>query len=441
MIGPEGRAAAMSRPTLDRRDFLRLCVAAALVSKARAAGRQRVVVAGAGIVGASIAFHLARAGADVTVIDRQGPATHASRGSFAWINATWSKQPQAYHALNQDGVARWKLLQPQLNLPVRWGGSLEGNADRARQAELADRVAEQVAWGEKTRLLDAGDLAELEPNVDFTRLSQVVHSANDGATDPVAATQAFLDGATALGARLRHPCELTGVLLAGGRLSAVQTSHGDIAADRLVLATGAAADAGKRFADWDVPQRDEPGLTAITAPTPRLIHRVLWMPGVHLHQRDDGRIVLGEEAGPPPNDAHAARIAGRPNEFPARDIAFQHAERLRIAAQRYVPDLTHVDFEDVRVCWRPMPLDGYPVLGASPARPDVYFAVMHSGVTLAPIVGELAAREIVEGAPLERLNGFRPDRKLVASVVREWELVPPESGRTRTRRLSGSTHS
>jgi glycine/D-amino acid oxidase-like deaminating enzyme len=88
-----------------------------------------------------------------------------------------------------------------------------------------------------------------------------------------------------------------------------------------------------------------------------------------------------------------------------------------------------------------MPLDGYPVLGASPARPDVYFAVMHSGVTLAPIVGELAAREIVEGAPLERLNGFRPDRKLVASVVREWELVPPESGRTRTRRLSGSTHS
>jgi glycine/D-amino acid oxidase-like deaminating enzyme len=405
----------MSDRRLDRRDFLRLCVAAALVPTARAAGRLRVVVAGAGIVGASVAYHLAKSGADVSVIERQGPATHASGGSFAWINATWSKQPQAYHALNQDGVAGWRMLQPALGLPVRWGGSLEGNADPARQAEIASRVAEQVAWGEKTRLLDGSALAELEPNVDFTGLRQVVHSANDGATNPVAATQAFLDAATALGASVRYPCELTGATLAGGRLTAVQTSRGDIPADRLVLATGAAADAGRRFADWDVPLRDEPGLTAITTPMPRLIHRVLWMPGVHLHQRDDGRIVLGEEDGPPRNDTHAERIAGHPNGFPAREIALQHAERLRAAAQRYVPDLTRAQFEDVMVCWRPMPLDGYPVLGPSPARRDVYFAVMHSGVTLAPVAGELAAREITQDAALERLKDFRPDRSFERS--------------------------
>lgn len=401
---------------LDRRRFLQLGIAAALAPRAHGAARLRVVVAGAGIIGASAAWHLAKAGADVTVIDRDGPATHASRGSFAWINATWSKQPRAYHALNQAGVAGWRRLQAELNLPVRWGGSLEGIDDAELQATLAARVAEQVVWGESTRLVDGAELASLEPHVDFGALRKVVFSENDGATDPVAATRAFLDAAAALGARVAYPCELTGVVLSDGRLTAVQTTRGDIAADRLLLATGAAAEAGRRFADWDVPQRDTPGATAISAPVPPLVHRVLWLPGVHLHQRGDGRLVIGEEAGPPPNEAHAARLAGHPDGFPSREIALEHGERMRAAAQRFVPTLDRLEFEDVRVCWRPMPVDGFPVLGASPARPDVYIAVTHSGVTLAPILGEHIAHEIVDGARADSLQDFRPDRKFVATT-------------------------
>ena len=402
---------------LNRRLFLRLLAGAALSRRTSAAMRLRVTVAGAGIIGASIAYHLAKAGATVTVIDRAGPATHASRGSFAWINATWSKQPRAYHALNQAGVARWKTLRPELKLPARWGGSLEGHAIADARGELAARVAEQVAWGETTRFVDIAGLSALEPNVDFSGLSHVIHSANDGATDPVAATQAFLGAASALGAIVRYPCELTGLVLSRNRLSAVQTSRGEIPTDRLVLATGAATDAGKRFADWDVPMQDAPGATAITAPMPRLVERVLWMPDIHLHQRDDGRIVLGEEGGPPRDEAHAERLRHHPNDFPAREIALQHAERMRAVAQHYVPRLTNVTFENAFVCWRPMPLDGYPVLGASPARRDVYIAVMHSGVTLAPIVGELAAHEVMEEGDSERLKDFRPDRTFSQAAV------------------------
>ena len=402
---------------MDRRQFLQLLAAAAVSRQGHAGARLRVVVAGAGIIGASIAYHLARAVAEVTVIDRRGPATHASRASFAWINATWSKQPQTYHALNQAGVDRWKILQPELNLPVRWGGSLEGIADAGRKKELASRVAEQVAWGELTRTVGGADLAELEPNVDFAGLSQVIYSTNDGATNPIAATRAFLDAAAKSGAAVRYPCELTGVSFKDGQLAAVVTDRGEILADRLVLATGAAIDASRRFAEWNIPQRSAPGMTAITAPMPRLINRVLWMPKVHLHQRDDGRIVLGEEDGPPVDEAHAARLQGFPNDFPSREIALQHANRMLAAAQHYVPDLTDVIFEDVVIGWRPMPIDGYPVLGASPARPDVYLAVMHSGVTLAPIVGQLAAQEIAEGAPAEPLSDFRPDRKFEPAAV------------------------
>jgi glycine/D-amino acid oxidase-like deaminating enzyme len=251
------------RLSMNRRQFLQSLAATAFAGTARAASALHVVVAGAGIIGASIAWHLAKAGARVTVIDREGPATHASRGSFAWINATWSKQPQRYHRLNQAGVEGWRALEEALKLPVRWGGSLEGVADAAVEAGLPARVAEQLAWGEKTRIVDRDELASLEPNVDFGALRQVVLSGNDGATDPIAATRTFLDAATALGAKVAYPCELTGVGLSSGRVSGVRTSRGDITAERLVLATGAAADAGRRFADWDLPQRSAPGLTAI----------------------------------------------------------------------------------------------------------------------------------------------------------------------------------
>jgi glycine/D-amino acid oxidase-like deaminating enzyme len=399
---------------MNRRLFFQLLAATALVPESRAAAGLRVIVAGAGIIGASIAWHLARAGAAVTVIDRQGPATHASRASFAWLNATWSKQPRAYHALNQAGVARWKQLQPELGLPVRWGGSLDGVAEAGREGEVAARVAEQVAWGEETRLVTRADLAELEPNVDFSSLQQVIYSARDGAANPVAATRAFLDAAAKLGTKIAYPCELTGVTMKDGRLASVATSGGDLPADRLVLATGAATDTARRFADWDLPQRDAPGATAVTAPMPRLVNRVLWMPHVHLHQRDDGRVVLGEEDGPPPT--HADRFAGHPNDFPTRQLALEHGNRMLVAAQRFVPGLTNVTFEDVIIGWRPMPVDGYPVLGASPARRDVYLAVMHSGMTLAPIVGELAAREITESALAEPFKDFRPDRHFVPST-------------------------
>ena len=107
---------------MKRRALLKLVAAAAFTRAGRLGAVPKdikIVVAGAGIIGASIAYHLAKPGASVTVIDKQGPASHASRGTFAWINATWAKQPRHYHSLTQDSVAYWKDLQQTLALPVR----------------------------------------------------------------------------------------------------------------------------------------------------------------------------------------------------------------------------------------------------------------------------------------------------------------------------------
>ena len=57
-----------------------------------------------------------------------------------------------------------------------------------------------------------------------------------------------------------------------------------------------------------------------------------------------------------------------------------------------------------------MPIDGLPVLGFTRAVPNLYVALMHSGVTLAPLVGELATLEILDGARVDLLEHYRPER-------------------------------
>jgi len=402
---------------MDRRSLLKLLAATTVVGcspRAVTGKKLRVVVAGAGIVGASIAYHLAKAGVAVTVIDKQGPATHASGGTFAWINATWAKTPRSYHSLSQESVASWGDLQQELDLPVRWGGSLEWFDNEPRQEKLAAQIAQQFEWGERARMVDADELAELEPNLDFGGATRAAYSENDGTVDPILATQKLLLAAEGHGAIIQYPCELTDVSLQGGKLVAVETNLGSIKADKLVLATGAQPDMGLRFAASDIPQRSTPGIIVTSKPMPRCINRIISAPGIHIHQRDDGRLVIGEQEGAPKNEAHALRLAARPNQYPDPIIAEQHAARMIAVARRFAPCTADAVVESVRIGWRPLPTDGHPVLGASEARPDVYLAIMHSGVTLAPIVGQLAAHELTEGVEVERLQEFRPGRDFEA---------------------------
>ncbi|WP_439105804.1 NAD(P)/FAD-dependent oxidoreductase [Congregibacter sp.] len=395
---------------MDRRQFLALATAlsAAVVSPGRAATGIRVVVAGAGIVGASIAYELAKAGAAVTVIDRAGPATRASRGTFAWINATWAKQPQHYHQLNQSSVMTWHSLEKELKIPITWGGSLEWFAGDERQKRLAEQIAEQVTWGEPAQMITADKVRELEPQLSFNADERAAYSPNDGAVDPVLATELMLKAAQSLGAVVVYPSELQNVSLDSGRLVAVQTSTGRIKVDRLVLATGAEEALPGRIAGIEIPQRTTPGIIAISEPLPPLLNTVVAAPGVHMHQRLDGRFVIGEQEGPPQN--HGERLAGRPNDFPLPELAMEHGTRLLNAAQQYLPALDRAKIENVVVGWRPLPLDGHPVLGVNPDRPDVYLAIMHSGVSLAPLVGQLVSKEVVDAPVTAQLEPYRPTR-------------------------------
>ena len=79
-------------------------------------------------------------------------------------------------------------------------------------------------------------------------------------------------------------------------------------------------------------------------------------------------------------------------------------------ATNFIPQLKDLQIEKVEIGWRPLPLDGKPVVGF---LNDVeYIATMHSGISLAPIVAELVRDELMFNVKSELLNDFRPQRFL-----------------------------
>ena len=379
---------------MRRRTFLQLCAGIAVSGAAHVDAQTRtprVVVAGGGIVGANIAYQLARRGAAVTVIDRDGPATGATAKSFAWINATFSKQPRAYYELNRLGMQSWRRHAEDMKLPVRWGGSIEWYGDDAEAQALRKAVRGHQSWGYSVAMVEPPALRALEPNVTFGPVAAAAHADEEGHVDPVAATHAILQRAESFGATVRSRVWVTG-LDAPGRVRAVQTNLGDLPADVLVIACGIDTPRVAAMANLHVPLKESPGVLVHTTPQRPLLNRVVLAPGAHMKQKPDGRIVTGLGFGGTPTTDSSVAAAER----------FLHG-----AAAGVLPGLAQATVEQVTLGYRPLPSDEFPIVGFAPGRRDVYIAVMHSGVTLSPFIGRAAAVEILDGVDVEPLAPYR----------------------------------
>jgi glycine/D-amino acid oxidase-like deaminating enzyme len=350
-----------------------------------------VVIAGAGIVGASIGYHLAKRGAAVTILERQRPGAGATQNSFAWLNSTFSKQPHRYFLLNLLGIAGWRRLQSEIgsDLEIQWGGSVNWGP-----AELRDQVRKHQEWGYGTQLIDEAELRKLLPNVLPGSFQAACWSREEGAVDPMQALRTILQRAQSFGAEVQYPCEVTGIDIAAGRVTGVQTTRGAIEAATLVLAAGVDTTRLAGFAEVHVPLQESPGVLAHTKPLPRLLDRIAMAPGANMKQNPDGRIVTASDFGGTPG-SDASRAFGT---------------RLLAAAAKYLPGLQGAELETMTLGYRVLPQDEYPIVGFTQKCPNLYIAAMHSGMTLSPLIGQYAATEILDGATVEMLSPYRPSR-------------------------------
>ena len=407
---------------MDRRRFLHALTAAGLSAVSLQAGRvsaqpgpagdiSSVIVIGAGIVGASIAYNLSKRGCDVLILDKSGPAAQASGNSFAWINASWYDQPDSYFALRTASLNEYHRLSAELDFPIHWGGSLEWYHTEDARAEMAAGIERIQQLGAPTWLVDKQHVAGIEPELDIVGDMEVAWCSRDGAIDPAATTKALVDAVVEHGGRSIFPSEVTGIRKTGGKIE-VSAGMFSFDADLIVVAAGASANdvAAMAGVDTELVRPATPGVIVTTRSMPSFLNTISYTSDCHFHQLPNGRVIVGEKAGAPETDEHAALLAGMPNAYPSEELAMQHARRVLATAGKYVPELTNAEVASVGVGWRPLPVDGLPVVGHVPTDSQVYLASMHSGVTLAPIIGHLAAMEILDGVRVDALADFRLER-------------------------------
>ncbi len=367
----------------------------------------KVVVVGAGIVGASIAYHLSQRPVEVTVLDGGQPGSGASGHSFAWINGT-AKSPAWYHDLNRRSLEMWSRFARGLesDLGLRWGGQVEWEATAEAAALLDERVRRLQSWGYPCRMIDEAELRRLEPGLAPGKVAAAAFSPADGQVDPRKVVDACLSRACEAGVLVRTQSSVIGLngpspSQGRVRIESVRTGQGDVPCDVLVLAAGVATTGLAAMAGINVPQEYSPGVVVNTGRLPPALNSVLYAPEldaahpkIHLRQRADGTVQVGEGT----------------QESLSEDDSLAHARDLLARAAQYIPALAGTKAIPEPVGYRPMPLDGFPVLGFPEAAPNVYIALTHSGVTLAPLIGELAALEIADGADVRMLEPCRPDR-------------------------------
>jgi glycine/D-amino acid oxidase-like deaminating enzyme len=345
-----------------------------------------VVVVGAGIVGAAVAYELALAGAAVTLVDKALPASGVTGDSFAWIGGpSGADVPDGSSPLRRGALAAYLRLQRQVpGVQVRWTGSLAWD----EHGPTEDR-----ALGPDEHLLDAAQVGRLEPNLAVPP-ARALYKDSDGALDPIAVTDALVAAARAHGARLIVGAAVTALRTQDGRVSGAQTSHGFLAADTVVVTAGVDAPMLCAPLGFELPVAPSPALLLRFTAAPGLVRTLVANPELEVREASNGHLLL------------AAEYSGEANQDDLNRTAHELLSRLTAT----FAGSADIRLVSVRLAARPMPVDGLPIIGRLPGVSGAYVAVMHSGVTLAPVAARFIAAEVVDDSEADELNGVRPAR-------------------------------
>jgi glycine/D-amino acid oxidase-like deaminating enzyme len=360
-----------------------------------------IIVIGAGVMGASVAYRAAVAGASVTVLEAGRIGGGTSSCSFAWTNSN-QKTPRPYHDLNVAGMKAHAALAEEFGATPWWhgGGSVEWEAPENRQAQQA-KVERLRAWGYAAEWITPKQLLELEPDIDPAQIGDapIAYYSGEGWLDPVVYIAAMLGAARSRGAVVISGARVAETVVRGGRMTGVKTADGRLfEADIVLNCAGRWANDPVSDAGLHLPLAPTVGLLAYTPPVAARVGRVVRSPDIHTRPDGAGRLVcIGPMEAVPAFDPHPAASLPEVRELVERVC-------------RLMPMIGNVAPEAARMAIRPIPADSFSAIGPVPRVDGYYLAVTHSGVTMSPFLGAAVADEVVHGKECPQLADFRPAR-------------------------------
>ena len=349
---------------------------------------QKIIIIGAGVIGASMAYYLSKQSAEVTVLEKNHIASEASGSSFGWLNANFPESTD-YFNLRQASLEEYSCLLSELpqNLESQFNGCLFWELQGEK---LVKHYEALKVLNYSVELVGKDGFQQLEPNM--ANIPPLAMKAEkEGAVDAEKLTKTLLNQSKV---NAIEQCQMIDFIQKNDQVMGVETNQGKYFADTTIIAAGISAGQLLTKLNFNLLMKNRKGFIIKTKPTQRFINRVLFGNDIHFKQENNGSVVIGDWL---------------------RDI--EGKVDLEAIAQRTIsrfashfPEQKKIEIDKIIAAYRPMPEDGYSVIGQPENRPGLYIASTHSGVTLAPIIGKLAAQEILENQNSELLNSFRIER-------------------------------
>jgi sarcosine oxidase subunit beta len=255
-----------------------------------------IVVIGSGIIGSSTAYYLAKAGADVILVDRAGPntggtASQACAGGVRQQGRAPEEIPLAIYA-----IGLWAELEAELetDLHYRRDGMTVMTDNENLIPVLQKRVTLEQSLGLDVRIVPQKDLHELIPGLSHRMISGS-YCPTDGHADPMRTIDAFIRAAQRLGARVKWQCPVERIITVNDSVMAVQTVGKPINCRHVVLAAGYWSRNLAGTAGLDLPLTPYTLQMMVTARRSHKLDQVLgWLGhGISLKQVPSGGFVIG----------------------------------------------------------------------------------------------------------------------------------------------------
>jgi sarcosine oxidase, subunit beta len=380
-----------------------------------------IVIAGAGVMGASIAFHLARRKAGkIVVIDKDHVGRGASGRSSALIRMHYSFPPEVRLA-----VISLHMFQNWREIVGQPGDFHKTGFVRIVHPQETDRLQRNVdmqrSLGAQVELVDRTQLHELEPDWKVDEVELAAYEPDSGYGDGAAVAGDFLGAARDLGVHYLSRTQATGFMVEAGRVRGVTANHGTITAPVVISATGPWTRPLFAAVGCDLPIECEFHQVAILRNAPGMRGgRSACIDSVSAtYFRSDAhdKFLVGDFYGKRPVD---------PDDFLQR-ASDESLEEIIERACRRIPKLAGAEVMRGVTGVYDMTPDSRPLLGEIPGIAGLYVCAGFSGMgfKISPAIGLVMSELVVDGrAKTVDIQAFRTDRFALEQPIKaEYEYV------------------
>ena len=389
-----------------------------------------VVVIGSGAFGSSAAFHLARSGRSVALVDKAGIASQTSPRAAGLSGQL--RRSEVMMRLARRAVQKIERFTEETGQPLEF--FQPGSMNIARLPRHAEMLRNAMPWGKQfgldIDLITPEEARELMPFLHTKGVLAVSHMRSDVYLEPAQLPMGYALASQKLGATLLPHTRVTGIVTESGAVSRVLTDKGEIRTRTVVDAAGAwvrliAHLAGTRAPL--VPMRHQLMITTALpgVSTRQPIVRVLDV-NVYVRPARGGLMLGGYEADPLAYDG--AALSGN-LQIEDLELDLSVLRRLADSVYEQFPVFRSVALQEHRGGLPTMTVDGEHIVGPAPGVQGLFLlgGCNVGGFSIAPALGEQVAEWIVSGRPSEDLSRMSPER--FPAVLPEAALLEKCRGR------------